>query len=216
MQSERRIKKETDGGKKEYHRRKRQGAVTGKAGDELRGMAMERQKETERGGRRKGSDGWEWKRKKERFGQHPICCLCCCLGQRCFRPWGNFLILSQWVDGWHIFLITSLSVIDYSCRTPLPSHRQSLLQPYRAALAPNTVWTPEYRVCLFLSLWKALSHSVCPCNRDFSCKPLRLWWRKWIRAPCLIGKPSERSWLPLREALSLWATLWPAEWSRGQ
>lgn len=143
------------GENRHQHRRdKCKGVVTQKCADKG-GLQAEERWLMEREAGRNG----ERKKKWNGLGSNPFVVFVVVLGQRCFRPWGNFLILSQWADGWHIFLITSLSVIDYSCLTPLPQAVSLIL--HTATFAPNAVWTPEYRICLFAFLlsW-ALSRSV--------------------------------------------------------
>lgn len=109
-------------------------------------------------------------------GSNPFVVFVVVLGQRCFKPWGNVLILSQWADGWHIFLITSLSVIDYSCLTPLP--QAVSLTVHTATFAPNAIWTTEYKICflLFFLFFSFMSiKSLRPCNHGFDCNLL------WLR-----------------------------------
>lgn len=146
-------------------------------------------------GRRKWKNGWIGRKKWNGLGSNPFVVFVVVLGQRCFRPWGNVLILSQWADGWHIFLITSLSVIDYSCLTPLP--QAVSLTVHTSTFAPNAVWTPEYRIRLLLFFFLSLSFmsikSLCPCNYSFDCNQLVAQRRKWIKASWLIEKPSEKS-----------------------
>lgn len=129
-------------------------------------MCRQRGSRRERGDSRNDrQEEWEewldWEEKWNGLGSNPFVVFVVVLGQRCFRPWGNVLILSQWADGWHIFLITSLSVIDYSCLTPLP--QAVSLTVHTTMFAPNAVWTPEYRIRLllfFFFLSWALSRSV--------------------------------------------------------